>query len=88
MNMSFIENEKQTIIVPYYFPLLPKVVRDLVFECNIHHRAELKKVLKQLIDYIHHRAELKKVLKQLIDYIFCVNCNRLIDPSLLEQCVF
>jgi len=71
MNMSFIENEKQTIIVPYYFPLLPKVVRDLVFECNI-----------------HHRAELKKVLKQLIDYIFCVNCNRLIDPSLLEQCVF
>lgn len=59
---------KITIIVPYYFDDLPKVIQDLAFMFNVEHRNQLKKVLNQLVYYIH-----------------CVNCNKLIDPSLLNK---
>lgn len=59
---------KETIILPYYFDELPKVIQDLVFMFNIDHRNQMKEVLNQLVDYIH-----------------CINCNKLIDPSLLNK---
>jgi len=59
---------KITIIVPYYFDDIPKVVQNLVYMCNIEHRNQLKEVLNQLVYYIH-----------------CVNCNKLMDPSLINK---
>jgi len=41
-----------TIIVPELFYLLPKVVKDVVYEFNIEHRSQMKEVLNQLITYI------------------------------------
>jgi len=34
---------------------------------------------------VEHRPKMKLVLDQLVYYIHCVNCNRLIDPSLLNK---
>lgn len=58
----------QTIIVPEIFLNLPKDIQDIVFECNL-----------------DHRSQMKKVLDQLINYMFCVNCNKIIAPSLLNH---
>lgn len=57
-----------TIIVPEIFLNLPKDIQDIVFECNL-----------------DHRSQMKKVLDQLINYMFCVNCNKIIAPSLLNH---
>lgn len=34
---------------------------------------------------VDHRYQMKIVLNQLVDYIHCINCDRLIDPSLLNK---
>ena len=60
--------DKKTITVPYIFDELPKVIKDLVFECNYEHRILLKIVLDQLVKNIH-----------------CVNCNGLIDCSIMKE---
>lgn len=32
-----------------------------------------------------HREQMKIVLDQLINYIFCINCDKIIAPSLLNR---
>lgn len=59
---------KKTISFPCFFESLPKVIQDLVFECNVEHRSQMKIVLDQLVYFIH-----------------CVNCGKLIDPSILNK---
>ena len=44
--------ELKTIIVPELFYLLPKVLKDIVYEYNVEHRSQMKEVLNQLIMYI------------------------------------
>jgi hypothetical protein len=58
----------KTISIPSFFNKLPKELQDQVYEFNI-----------------DHRIQMKKVLEQLINNIFCVNCNNIISPSLLNQ---
>jgi len=45
--------KKKTITIPSILENLPKIIIDLVFECNYDHRKMFKFVLEQLVDYIH-----------------------------------
>ena len=42
----------KTIIVPEIFLKLPKDIQDIVFECNLDHRSQMKKVLDELVHHI------------------------------------
>ena len=47
----------------------------------------LPKVVQNLVYMcnMEHRNQLKEVLNQLVYYIHCVNCNKLMDPSLINK---
>ena len=47
----------------------------------------LPKVIQDIVFEfnIEHRDQMKTVLNQLISYIFCINCNQLISPSILNR---
>jgi hypothetical protein len=42
----------KTITIPELFLNLPKEVQNLVFECNIDHRSQMKNVLDELVNNI------------------------------------
>lgn len=59
-------------------------IQNLTFESNINYHHQMKIILNQLVKYYYHH-QMKIVLNQLVKYIHCINCNGLIDPSILNK---
>ena len=81
---TIIVPELTTIIVPELFHILPKVVKDIVFEFNIEHRDQMKIVLNQLISYIFCKNCNQLISPSILNKINCCSSEclyNLMDDS-------